>query len=179
MADYGSYIFEQRTRFIDQLIPVFQQFYHFISSNENEKIDMSYQSHHQQDDIKVQLRATRERDKMLGFSTRGIHKDELEMMLNGYPIKRVGSQGQNKTFLIALKLAQFKFLKQTHHQPPILLLDDIFDKLDADRVRKIVELVSQKLLATIFIYRYQIVNIWIKFFYNSTKKLKFLKLKME
>ncbi|HNZ61774.1 MAG TPA: DNA replication/repair protein RecF [Paludibacteraceae bacterium] len=151
MADYGSYIFEQRTRFIDQLIPVFQQFYHFISSNENEKIDMSYQSHHQQDDIKVQLRATRERDKMLGFSTRGIHKDELEMMLNGYPIKRVGSQGQNKTFLIALKLAQFKFLKQTHHQPPILLLDDIFDKLDADRVRKIVELVSQETFGQIFI----------------------------
>ena len=112
---------------------------------------MSYQSHHQQDDIKVQLRATRERDKMLGFSTRGIHKDELEMMLNGYPIKRVGSQGQNKTILIALKLAQFKFLKQTHHQPPILLLDDIFDKLDADRVRKIVELVSQETFGQIFI----------------------------
>ena len=84
----------------------------------------------------------RERDKILGYSTRGIHKDELEMNLGDFPIKRIGSQGQNKTYLIALKLAQFDFLKKKSQTTPILLLDDIFDKLDSERVEKIIRLVA-------------------------------------
>ncbi|MFZ4725196.1 MAG: DNA replication/repair protein RecF [Paludibacter sp.] len=150
MALYGSYIYEQRKQFIDEFVPVFQNFYTKISGG-NEQISLSYHSQHEEHDIKTRMIATRDRDHILGYSTQGIHKDELEMMLDGYPIKRVGSQGQNKTYLISLKLAQFDFLKRTHQLSPLLLLDDIFDKLDSNRVKQIVELVSSNTFGQIFI----------------------------
>lgn len=150
MAFFGSYIHEQRKVFIDEFIPIFQQLYTFISDG-NEEISLKYQSQHHENDIKLRMQSTRERDKILGYSTQGIHKDELEMLLDGYPIKRVGSQGQNKTYLISLKLAQFYFLKRTHNLSPLLLLDDIFDKLDSARVKKIIELVSGETFGQIFI----------------------------
>ena len=88
----------------------------------------------------------------MGYSLHGIHKDELEMSLGGFPIQREGSQGQNKSYLIALKLAQFNFLKRTGSQTtPIILLDDIFDKLDAQRVENIVKLLLQPTFGQIFI----------------------------
>lgn len=150
MASYGTYIYEQRKSFIDEFIPIFQNFYSYISGG-NEQISLTYHSQHHEHDIKNRMIATRDRDQMLGYSTQGIHKDELEMLLDGFPIKRVGSQGQNKTYLISLKLAQFNFLKRTHNFPPLLLLDDIFDKLDSIRVKKIVELVSGDTFGQIFI----------------------------
>jgi DNA replication and repair protein RecF len=150
MAFYGTYIYEQRKLFIDEFIPVFQNFYSYISGG-NEQISLSYHSQHEEHDIKTRMIKTRDRDRLLGYSTQGIHKDELEMLLDGYPIKLVGSQGQNKTYLISLKLAQFDFLKRTHNFSPLLLLDDIFDKLDSDRVKKIVELVSGETFGQIFI----------------------------
>lgn len=150
MAMYGSYIYQQRKFFIDEFTPVFQDFYRNISC-ENEQISLSYHSQHDEHDIKQRMIATRDRDRLLGYSTQGIHKDELQMLLDGYPIKRVGSQGQNKTYLISLKLAQFDFLKRTHNLSPLLLLDDIFDKLDSNRVKKIVELVSGETFGQIFI----------------------------
>ena len=150
MATFGTYIYKQRKQFIDEFIPIFQNFYSFISGG-NEQISLNYHSQHEEQDIKTRMIATRERDRILGYSTQGIHKDELEMLLEGYPIKRVGSQGQNKTYLISLKLAQFDFLKRTHNLSPLLLLDDIFDKLDSKRVKKIVELVSGETFGQIFI----------------------------
>ena len=87
----------------------------------------------------------------MGFSLRGIHKDELNMLLGEFPIKKEGSQGQNKTYLVALKLAQFDFLKRTGRTVPLLLLDDIFDKLDASRVEQIVKLVAGDSFGQIFI----------------------------
>lgn len=150
MALYGSYIFEQRKLFIDEFIPIFQYFYNYISGG-NEKISLIYHSQHEKQDIRTSMEATRERDRIIGYSTQGIHKDELEMLLDGYPIKRVGSQGQNKSYLISLKLAQFDFLKRTHKLSPLLLLDDIFDKLDSKRVKQIVELVSNDTFGQIFI----------------------------
>jgi len=150
MTIYGTYIYEQRRKFIDEFVPIFQNFYSYISDG-NEQISLSYHSQHEERDIKTRMVSTRERDFLLGYSTQGIHKDELEMHLNGYPIKRVGSQGQNKTYLISLKLAQFDFLKRTHNLSPLLLLDDIFDKLDSKRVKKIVELVSGETFGQIFI----------------------------
>jgi len=150
MAMYGSYIYEHRKLFIDEFIPIFQNFYSYIS-NGNEQISLSYHSQHEEHDIKARMIITRDRDRLLGYSTQGIHKDELEMLLDGYPIKRVGSQGQNKTYLISLKLAQFDFLKRTHNFSPLLLLDDIFDKLDSNRVKQIVELVSGETFGQIFI----------------------------
>lgn len=150
MAEHGMYIFEQRRQFIKDFIPIFQQFYSRIS-NDNEKVSLGYKSQHTDRDIKKRMVETRERDKILGYSTQGIHKDELEMLLGEYPIKRVGSQGQNKTYIISLKLAQFSFLKKTHAFSPLLLLDDIFDKLDSQRVERIVELVSGNNFGQIFI----------------------------
>lgn len=150
MAALGNYIYEQRKAFIDEFIPIFQNFYSHISGG-NEQVSLKYHSQHEEQDIMQRMIATRDRDRMLGYSTQGIHKDELEMMLGAYPIKRVGSQGQNKTYLISLKLAQFDFLKRTHGFAPLLLLDDIFDKLDSVRVKKIVELVSGKTFGQIFI----------------------------
>lgn len=150
MAFYGNYIYEQRQLFISEFIPVFQKLYTHISLG-NEEVSLNYHSQHQEHDIKQRMIATRDRDRILGYSTQGIHKDDLEMTLDGFPIKRVGSQGQNKTYLISLKLAQFDFLKRAHNLSPLLLLDDIFDKLDATRVEQIVELVSGETFGQIFI----------------------------
>ena len=98
------------------------------------------------------IRDSRQRDRIMGYSLKGVHKDDLIMQLGDFPIKREGSQGQNKTYLIALKLAQFEFLKRTgSHTTPIVLLDDIFDKLDASRVEQIVKLVAGDSFGQIFI----------------------------
>ncbi|VBB43520.1 DNA replication and repair protein RecF [uncultured Paludibacter sp.] len=150
MATHGSHIYEKRKVFIEEFVPIFQKIYAFVSGGK-ENISLIYTSHLEKSDLKSTLLQNRERDKIVGYSTNGIHKDELEMMLDEYPIKRVGSQGQNKTYLISLKLAQFDFLKRIHGIAPILLLDDIFDKLDAGRVKKIVELVADEHFGQIFI----------------------------
>jgi len=147
----GRYIYTERIQFIDEFIPVFQHFYETISGG-TEKVSLGYTSHYSEQPTLVdKLRATRERDRMIGFTTSGIHKDELEMLLSDHPIKRVGSQGQNKTYLISLKFAQFEFLKKIHTFKPILLLDDIFDKLDSKRVSQIVSLVASDMFGQIFI----------------------------
>ncbi len=147
----GSYIFGERNKFITGFIPVFRQFYTTISGG-FEKISLSYSSQYtDHPSLLEKLRATRGRDRLIGYTTSGIHKDELEMLLDDHPIKRVGSQGQNKTYLISLKFAQFEFLKKIHGFKPILLLDDIFDKLDSKRVEQIVSLVASDLFGQIFI----------------------------
>ncbi|MCL1867622.1 MAG: DNA replication/repair protein RecF [Paludibacter sp.] len=151
MAENGNYIFSERKKFLKKFIPVFQEFYNKISV-ENEQVALNYTSQHNStDDILEKMKSARQRDKILGFSTVGVHKDDLEFLLCNFPIKKFGSQGQCKTFVIALKFAQFAFLTQTNGFSPILLLDDIFDKLDARRVEQIVELVSEKMFGQIFI----------------------------
>jgi DNA replication and repair protein RecF len=150
MVKHGKYIYECRKSFIDEFIPIFQEIYRFISCG-NEQVSLNYKSQLAEADLSLKLKQNRERDRLIGYSMNGIHKDELEMMLGDYPMKRVGSQGQNKTYLISLKLAQFNFLKRTHGIAPILLLDDIFDKLDASRVKQIVELVAGDNFGQIFI----------------------------
>lgn len=147
----GQYIYGERRRFIDDFIPVFQHFYTTISGG-SETVTLSYISQYSdQPSLAEKLRVTRERDRLIGFTTSGIHKDELEMLLSEHPIKRVGSQGQNKTFLVSLKFAQFEFLKKIHGFTPIVLLDDIFDKLDSKRVSNIVSLVASDMFGQIFI----------------------------
>ena len=151
MAQTGEMVYRKREAFIREFIPIFQSFYSFISQD-REQVGLTYESHAARGALLDILRESRERDRIMGYSLHGVHKDELEMTLSGYPIKREGSQGQNKTYLIALKLAQFDFLKRTgSHTTPILLLDDIFDKLDADRVEQIVKLVSGDQFGQIFI----------------------------
>jgi DNA replication and repair protein RecF len=150
MAHLAQYIYAQRNQFIAQFLPVFQQYYAAIA-DASEEVRISYKSHLEEGDLTNQLKQSRTKDAILGFTTKGIHKDELELYLGDYFVKRVGSQGQNKTFLVALKLAQFEFLKQVHACNPILLLDDIFDKLDANRVSKIIQMVSGDNFGQIFI----------------------------
>ena len=150
LVETGQFIHEKRTAFIQEFLPIFQQFYNFISMDK-ETVDLKYSSHLQKGDFEELLKKSLERDKIIGFTTKGIHKDDLEMTLGSYAIKRVGSQGQNKTYLIALKLAQFDFLKRMSGMNPILLLDDIFDKLDAERVHQIIKLVSENGFGQIFI----------------------------
>ena len=150
MAQAGEIVFRKREAFIEEFIPIFQSFYSFISQDK-EQVGLSYDSHARDASLLEVLKQSRERDKIMGFSLRGIHKDELNMLLGDFPIKKEGSQGQNKTYLVALKLAQFDFLKRTGQTVPLLLLDDIFDKLDASRVEQIVKLVAGDNFGQIFI----------------------------
>ncbi len=151
MAREGELIYARRREYIDRFIPIFQDFYAHISRG-HEEVGLRYVSHCERGPLLDVIRRDRAKDRIMGYSLHGIHKDDLEMTLGGYPIRREGSQGQNKTYLIALKLAQFDFLKRTgSHTTPLLLLDDIFDKLDADRVEQIVHLVSGDNFGQIFI----------------------------
>ncbi|MBP5376711.1 MAG: DNA replication/repair protein RecF [Bacteroidaceae bacterium] len=151
MARHGEQIYKKRTQFIDEFTPIFQQFHNAITGD-RERVSLNYISHGQRGDLLDVIQRDRAKDRIMGYSLHGIHKDELEMQLGGYPLKREGSQGQNKSYLIALKLAQFDFLKRTGSRTtPIILLDDIFDKLDATRVENIVNLMTQPEFGQIFI----------------------------
>ena len=151
MAATGEVVYRKRCEFIAEFIPTFQDFYSNISQDK-EQVNLVYESHAQQGSLLQILKENRPKDRIMGYSLRGVHKDDLLMQLGEYPIKREGSQGQNKTYLIALKLAQFNFLRRTGSQTtPLLLLDDIFDKLDASRVEQIVKLVSGDRFGQIFI----------------------------
>ena len=151
MAAAGEVVFRKRMDFINEFIPTFQAFYSYISQDK-EQVNVSYESHAMRGDLLQLIRESRQRDRIMGYSLRGVHKDDLTMQLGEYPIKREGSQGQNKTYLIALKLAQFDFLRRTgSNTTPLLLLDDIFDKLDASRVEQIVKLVAGDRFGQIFI----------------------------
>jgi len=150
MAKAGEVVFRKRDEFIREFIPIFQNFYAFISQDK-EQVVLMYESHARDASLLDVLKESRVKDKIMGFSLRGIHKDELNLLLGEFPIKKEGSQGQNKTYLVALKMAQFDFLKRTGLTVPLLLLDDIFDKLDASRVEQIVKLVVGEGFGQIFI----------------------------
>ena len=145
MVEHAIYIFEKRATFIQHFVPAFQEMYAAISGD-NEQVSLQYVSQLQERDLQESLARTRPRDLAVGWTTQGIHKDELDMRLGEYPLKRVGSQGQQKSYLLAMKLGQAIFLGK-----PILLLDDIFDKLDAKRVERIIRLVSSEQFGQIFI----------------------------
>ena len=149
MAQEGEVVFRKREAFIQEFIPIFQQFYSFISEDK-EAVGLTYESHARGASLREVLAQSRDKDRIMGHSLHGIHKDDLQMELGGFPLKREGSQGQNKTYLVALKLAQFDFLKRIG-TVPLLLLDDIFDKLDARRVEQIVKLVGGDRFGQIFI----------------------------
>lgn len=151
MAAEGELLYRKRDCFVRELIPIFQNYYRNISSD-RETVGLNYVSHCQRGPLLDVIRRDRHKDRAVGYSLHGVHRDDLEFTLDGHPMKREGSQGQNKTFVIALKLAQFDFLRRTNSSTtPLLLLDDIFDKLDAERVEKIVRLVAGDDFGQIFI----------------------------
>ncbi len=150
MADAALQIYQCRHQFLQSFIPVFRRFYGIITSQQ-EEANLVYRSHLSEADLLNQLKTNRRRDLIVGYTTRGIHRDDIEMLLGEYPMKRIGSQGQCKTYLIALRLAQYDFLREHGDTIPMLLLDDIFDKLDTERVKQIIELVSSDHFGQIFI----------------------------
>ena len=146
----GNKIYEYRTNYCRELIPVFRQYYGEISGG-CENVELIYRSQLQEKDFAALLRESAEKDRLLQFTTSGPHKDDLLLQMDGFPIKKSGSQGQQKTFLVALKLANFDFIRAHGNIMPILLLDDIFDKFDALRVSRIIKLVAGERFGQIFI----------------------------
>ncbi|MBR4303020.1 MAG: DNA replication/repair protein RecF [Bacteroidaceae bacterium] len=151
MSDSAAIIYNKRKELIDKLIPYFQELYAAISGGA-ETVSFSYTSHLDRGNLLDQLTEGRLKDHIVGYTLHGIHKDDLIMELGGYPIKKEGSQGQSKSYLTALKFAQYMLLCQVcNGKKPILLLDDIFDKLDSNRVNSILKLVADDRFGQIFI----------------------------
>lgn len=150
LVQYGQYIFEKRLIFLKEFKPIFKERYKCISDSA-EDVDIQYVSQLKDLDFHELLLSLRDKDKALAYTNGGIHKDDLLFNLKDYPVKKFGSQGQQKSFLIALKFGQFSFLKKSKNYFPILLLDDIFDKLDQKRIFSLMGLVSNKEFGQVFI----------------------------
>ena len=150
LNDFGTVIFEKRNAFLKTFIPIFKARYEAIS-NGNELVELNYHSDLFEDNLNTLLQKNINKDKALQYTNVGIHKDDLHFNIENHPIKKFGSQGQQKSFLIALKLAQFDFIKAQSNVNPILLLDDIFDKLDEHRVAQIIKLVDDEHFGQLFI----------------------------
>tara|TARA_R110002073_G_scaffold139232_2_gene289353 strand:- start:129232 stop:130311 length:1080 start_codon:yes stop_codon:yes gene_type:complete len=150
LIDYGIRVYEKRKAFLENFIPIFKDRYkHIVGSDEN--VSLSYKSHLDTADFNQLLKENLEKDRFLQYTSVGIHKDDLLYTIETYPVKKFGSQGQQKSYLVALKLAQFDFIKKQMNTTPILLLDDIFDKLDASRVEKLITLVNEDTFGQVFI----------------------------
>jgi DNA replication and repair protein RecF len=150
LVKYGKFIFKERDMLVNELIPVFQEYYSLISSGK-EKVKLKYRSHLNEGDYAEALHDSVDKDRYLEYTTVGVHKDDLILEMNDYAVKSLGSQGQQKSYLVALKLAKFDYIKKKAACSPVLLLDDIFDKFDADRVEQIIRLVGNSRFGQIFI----------------------------
>ncbi len=150
MVVHAIYIHRRREEFIKEFTPYFSEYYSLISGG-GETVSLSYESQLAERDLAQMLSSTRERDHMIGYTTHGVHKDDLMMNLGDYPIRRVGSQGQCKSYVIALKFAQYQYLRRALSINPIILLDDLFDKLDAHRMGQILSIVCTPDFGQIFI----------------------------
>jgi DNA replication and repair protein RecF len=151
MVEPAEYIFQARTDFFKEFEPYFQEVYKVISNQPAEISCLRYISQLQDRELREAYVRTRKRDLILGWTSQGPHKDDLDMRLGDYPLKQVGSQGQQRTFVLAMKLAQALYLADTTGEAPILLLDDIFDRLDSERVERIVGMVQGEQFGQIFI----------------------------
>lgn len=147
---HGSTVFEVRRAFMQELVPLLERHYAGISAGP-EQVALEYRSALEATPMRELLRQAWDRDRLSGHTTQGIHKDELVFTINGQPLKRYGSQGQQKTYLIALKLAQFDLTQLRSGLRPILLLDDIFDKIDPQRMRHLLKLLSDQRFGQVLI----------------------------
>lgn len=150
LSMYGETIYKVRKQFVEEMTGVFQDFYQHIS-NGSEKVELVYDSQLEKASLDILLKQSVQKDLALEYTSAGIHKDDLLFMQDGYPMKRVGSQGQQKTLLVSLKLAELHLVRKKTGKQPLLLLDDIFDKLDAIRVMQLIKLVSGQTFGQIFI----------------------------
>jgi DNA replication and repair protein RecF len=150
LEDYGQYIYQERLKFLEIFTPIFRSRYTVISGD-REEVNLIYKSDLHHGSLSDQLKSALSKDRALQYTGVGIHKDDLKFSIGEHPIKKFGSQGQQKSYLVALKLAQFEFLKSQSGVTPILLLDDIFDKLDDQRVAQIINLVEDDNFGQLFI----------------------------
>lgn len=146
----GERIYKARMDFIEKLMPIFQSNYEFVSLG-REETGLVYESQLHQTSFQELLKSSQEKDRILQFTSQGIHKDDLVLNLGEHLIRKTGSQGQQKTYLIALKLAQFDFMRNMNGFKPILLFDDLFDKLDRARVKQLLALVAENHFGQILI----------------------------
>ncbi len=147
---YGNTIIEKRKEFLNAFIPMFNTFYNTISGS-NETVSLVYENSLENRDFKTALMACLQRDRVLEYTTIGPHKDDLEFKINDFSLKKFASQGQQKSYLLALKLAQFQYIKEKKNVKPLLLLDDVYDKLDEIRFGKLVEMVKSNDFGQVFI----------------------------
>ena len=150
LVRYGTYVHEVRNDLVNSMIPVFQKYYSMISSG-NESVRLMYRSTLNENDFGEALRESLAKDMYLEYTTVGVHKDDLILEMDGYPVKAIGSQGQQKSYLTALKLAKYDYIKGKSGILPILLLDDVFDKFDAKRVEQIIKIIMSDDFGQIFI----------------------------
>lgn len=150
LSRLGTEIYQKRQVFIDRFIPIFQHYFEFISAGK-ENVSIAYESQLHEAEPHQLLAASLEKDRVLKYTTTGIHKDDLRFSIFDHPVKKFGSQGQQKSFVIALKLAQFDYTREEKGYKPILLFDDIFDKLDDKRVQQLISLVSENSFGQVFI----------------------------
>lgn len=150
LAMYGKRILDTRRNFLKQFIPLFNRYYQMLSDS-RETASLEYENSLGEKDFKTALMTSLPRDRAVQYTTLGPHKDDLEFTLNQFGLKKFASQGQQKSYLLALKLAQFEFIKEQKGSKPLLLLDDVYDKLDEERFTRLLELVSSDLFGQVFI----------------------------
>ena len=149
LVEYGTKIFEKRKQFLEEFMPVFNRFFSVITPDE--KISIEYKSQLFEDNFHNLLKINQQKDFLSQHSSVGIHKDDFLFTMNGFSVKKFCSQGQQKSFLVVLKLAQYEYIKQIKGKKPLLLLDDVFDKLDQNRIEQLIGLVAGKHFGQVFI----------------------------
>ncbi len=150
MSSLAGPIYEARRRFVDDIRPVVAEYYKTLSGD-TEQVDIRYESELSSASLDAVLASSFEKDRMLRYTGSGIHRDDFVFLMNGHPIRRYGSQGQQKSFLVSLKFAQYEIMKENYGFPPVLLLDDVFDKLDMSRISNLLQMVASKDFGQIFI----------------------------
>lgn len=152
---FGTQVHKKRKTFIDDFASLFQYYYNYIASNK-EKVFLEYQSSDLENNFTSLLIESRDKDRMLNYTNVGIHKDDLQLKMDEHNVKKYASQGQQKSFLLALKLAQFEYIFKRTKIKPILLLDDVFDKLDLKRINQLMLLVGSERFGQVFVTDTQI-----------------------
>ena len=143
-------VYEARKRFVEDLKPIVSQYYKYVSGD-SEQVDIEYESELSKTSLDQLLEASYEKDRIMKYTTSGLQRDDFIFTMNGHPIRRYGSQGQQKSFLVSLKFAQYEIMKKNYGFAPILLLDDVFDKLDMSRISNLLQMVASNDFGQIFI----------------------------
>ena len=150
MAALAEPVYRARKKFVDDLKPIVSEYYRLVSGG-SEEVDITYETELDKAPLDQILASSFEKDRALRYTSAGIQRDDFVFTMNGWPLRRHGSQGQQKSFLVSLKFAQYEIMKKTYGFAPLLLLDDVFDKLDMGRISNLLQMVSGKDFGQIFI----------------------------